>query len=195
MAAINPQRIKGRWSVGVALDIQTISSTYVGVNEYGRCVYDTVRTELGSLFYRLKYRHDQSAIDEIVATAADYLRPARNRLDLIVPVPPSSERTVQPVLVMAQGIGDALGVEVDACIELTRPPTQLKNVTDPDQRAELVKGLYRVDPVRTANKRILLFDDLYRSGSTMNEITDVLLSQGDAARVVAFTITRSRRNT
>jgi hypothetical protein len=47
----------------------------MGVNEFGRDVFDTVRSELGELLVRLKYRGDQSAAPEIIATAADYLRP------------------------------------------------------------------------------------------------------------------------
>ena len=39
-----------------------------------------------------------------------------------------------------------------------------------------------------------LFDDLFRSGATMNAITDVLLRKGKAASVRAFTITRTRSN-
>jgi hypothetical protein len=41
MAAVNPRAIAGKWQSGVALDIHTISSTYLGVNEHGHDVYDT----------------------------------------------------------------------------------------------------------------------------------------------------------
>ena len=40
----------------------------------------------------------------------------------------------------------------------------------------------------------LLFDDLYRSGATMNEITTTLYDQGSAADVFVLTITRTRSN-
>ena len=195
MAAVNPQRIDGHWSKGVALDFHTISSTHAGVNENGNDRYDTVRSELGELIYRLKYKQDQRAADPIITTAVAYLIPRRAKFDLIVPVPPSSQRANQPVLIVARGIGQALGMDVSSCIMPTRETTQLKDVSNPNQRAELLDGLYRVDPAHTENKRILLIDDLYRSGSTLNAITDVLLNQGRAAEVIAFTITRSRKNT
>lgn len=41
---------------------------------------------------------------------------------------------------------------------------------------------------------MLLFDDLYRSGATMNEITALPYDQGKAAEVYALTITRTRSN-
>src|SRR5882672_8165713 len=84
MAKINPQKITGNWQSGVALDFHTISSTPTGVNEYGHPTFDTVRSELGELLLRLKYRGDQSAAPEIIAAAAQFLAPHRAKLDLIV---------------------------------------------------------------------------------------------------------------
>lgn len=192
MAAINPQIIVGNWRAGVALDFHTTSSTPIGHNEFGHMQFDTVRPELAELLYRLKYKSDQAAATEIIATAAAYLMPHRSKFDLIIPVPPSTARTIQPVFVLANGIGVAINLPVVQCVKTTRPTTQLKGVTDPIRRKELVDGLYAVDAAHTAGKNILLFDDLFRSGSTMNAITDVLLQQGWATSVNALTITRTR---
>jgi predicted amidophosphoribosyltransferase len=98
----NPQEISGRWQSGIALDLHTLSSVYLGVNEAGHEVYDTTRSELGELLYRLKYRGDIAAAKEIVATAADFLIPHVGKFDLIVPVPPSGARAVQPVITIAK---------------------------------------------------------------------------------------------
>ena len=48
-AAMNPKRIVGNWISGYALDVHTISSTYMGTNEFGYDVFDTKRSELGEL--------------------------------------------------------------------------------------------------------------------------------------------------
>jgi predicted amidophosphoribosyltransferase len=80
------------------------------------------------------------------------------------------------------------------CINKTRDSGQIKNETDPRKRAELLKGLYTVKSRKIAGKRVLLFDDLYRSGATMNEIAATLLDEGEADAVYALTITRTRRN-
>jgi competence protein ComFC len=194
MVAINPKKISGRWIEGVALDLHTIRSIYVGVNEHGRDMFDTTRSELGELLVRLKYKGDQSAAPEIIATAVQYLEPRRGKFDRIVPVPPSATRSVQPVIILANGIGAALGVPVINCIKATRPATQLKDIADPGRRRELLNGLYDVDPIHTEAGNILLFDDLFRSGATMNAITEILMRQGKAASVRAFTITRTRSN-
>jgi len=98
------------------------------------------------------------------------------------------------VLVLATGIGSAVGLPVTSCVTTTRPTTQLKGVTDPDQRKALLDGLYTVEQSQTFGKRVLLFDDLFRSGSTMNAITNVLLAEGKANSVSVLTITRTRSN-
>jgi competence protein ComFC len=101
---------------------------------------------------------------------------------------------VQPVITLANGIGAATKLPVVECVTLTRPATQLKGVTDVDKRKEFLAGLHAVDTTKTEGKRILLFDDLFRSGSTMNAITKLLLGDGKAASVSAVTITRTRSN-
>ena len=194
MVAINPQKIEGNWQSGVALDFHTTSSTPIGHNEFGHMQFDTVRPEIAELLYQLKYRGNQTAAKEIIATAATYLLPHRAKFELIIPVPASTVRAVQPVLVMAQGIGAAVGLPVIQCITTTRPTTQLKAVRDPEQRKAFLVGLYAVDASHTARRNVLLFDDLFRSGSTMNAITDVLLQLGQAASVSVLTITRTRSN-
>ncbi len=40
--------------------------------------------------------------------------------------------------------------------------------------------------------RVLLFDDLYRSGATLNAITVALYDNGGATEVFALTMTRTR---
>jgi competence protein ComFC len=195
MVPINPQRIHGRFQLGMALDFQTTSSTFIGNDESGRPRFDTVRPQIAELLYQLKYHGDLSASHEIADTAAAFIRANQRReFDLIIPVPPTSWRATQPVILVAGEIGVNLGIPVVQCVTTTRQGTQLKNVTDPEKREELLRGLYAVDARHTAGKTILLFDDLFRSGSTMNAITDVLFKEGLAAHVSAIAITRTRRN-
>lgn len=191
---IHPIKIEGRWKSGVALDLHTTSSTPIGNNEFGHMQFDTVRPEIAELLYRLKNRADRDAAAPIIETVADYLSRHRDKFDAIVPVPPSHQRAVQPVIILAEGIGKALGVPVLSCISTTRPTGQLKNITDPDERKEQVDGLYAVDADQTRGRDILLFDDLFRSGTTMNAITDILIKPGRANIVRALTITKTRSN-
>jgi len=190
----HPIKIEGRWKSGVALDLHTTSSTPIGENEFGHMQFETARPEIAELLYRLKNRAERAAAISIIDTAVAFLSRHRDKFDVIVPVPPSQQRALQPVIVLAEGIGDALKVPVLSCIATTRPTGQLKNITDADERREHVKGLYQVDAVQTRGRKVLLFDDLFRSGTTMNAITDILINPGQAAVVRAFTITKTRSN-
>lgn len=194
MVSINPKKIVGNWVSGVALDTHTLSSVHLGVNEHGHDIFDTKRSPLGELLYKLKYTSDLKAAEQIIETAAAYLAPHRQKFDLIIPVPPSGIRAIQPVITLAQGIGNKLALPVVECVTTTRPATQLKGVMDKAKREELLVDLHAVDATYTRGKNILLFDDLYRSGSTMNAITNVLNTSGQAASVRVLAITHTRSN-
>jgi competence protein ComFC len=71
---------------------------------------------------------------------------------------------------------------------------ELKNVSDLDERTKLLTGAHAIDISVTKGKKILLFDDLFRSGATMNAITTELYEKGNAAIVYALTVTRTRSN-
>lgn len=192
MVAIHPQNLAGRWLHGVALDFHTTRSTPVGPNESGHMQFETERPEIAELLYQLKYKGNMAAMPAIVAAASAYLVPHLVKLDILVPVPPSTMRRPQPVLLLAQAIGESVGLPFADCITTTRTTTPLKGVTDPQQRQALVEGLYAVDRAQTSGKSVLLFDDLYRSGTTLNAITGILLDQGQAASVRVLTVTKTR---
>ena len=51
---INPKQIKGKWTLGYALDVHTVSSIHIGINEKGYDVFKTKRSGVGELLYQLK---------------------------------------------------------------------------------------------------------------------------------------------
>ena len=196
MAAIHPMAIRGAWLDGYALDYHTVSSTYVGDNEFGHPVFDTQRTPLGELLFRLKSRSDQSVVDEIVDAVEGFIELTwKPRLTVIVPVPPSNTaRKAQPVFLLVDALGKRLklGVHYDAVTKIRKTP-QLKNVYDYAERAKVLDGAFRAGSTAIRGQSILLFDDLYRSGATMNAVANVLSSEGEAAAVHALALTRTRR--
>jgi predicted amidophosphoribosyltransferase len=56
----------------------------------------------------------------------------------------------------------------------------------------MLEGVHRVDSSQVRGRRVLLFDDLYRSGATMNVICASLYDSGCAESVFALTVTKSR---
>src|SRR6202007_1314233 len=82
---ITPKDLNGEWDAGSALDVQTLESTYVGDNEYGRPLFDTKRSALGELLYQLKYHNDNAAVAPIIETLAAFLNGWKIPCDVIIP--------------------------------------------------------------------------------------------------------------
>jgi competence protein ComFC len=191
---IHPRKIRGKWADGYALDLHTTSSTFLGYDGYGHPQFETVRSELGELLYKLKYRADPSAVDSIAETAAEFLTEKwRVNVDLILPVPPSNTgRKRQPVLEVATAISERTGIELclDGLVKVKQTP-QLKDVFEFKERVAALEGAFAVERTKIQGKRVLLFDDLFRSGATMNTITECLPT-GGVEVVYALTLTRTR---
>ena len=193
MASIQPTKIPGRWREGFALDYHTVSSEFLGHDEFGHPRFETKRTELGELLYRLKYGSDRAVIDEIVDAAAKFIDSWKPKVSVILAVPPSKPRAQQPVVLLAEALGKRLNlpVKVDTVTRI-KTVSELKDVFEYGARVKLLQGVHTVDRKITEAQIVLLFDDLFRSGATMNSITDVLYEEGKAKEVFALTITRTR---
>jgi competence protein ComFC len=196
VVSINPRRIPGNWRQGYVLDYHTLSSEFLGYDEYGRPRFETKRTEICDLLYRLKYRSDRSAFAALVETAAQFIASRRLTLDYVLPVPPSKPRVFQPVLELAKGVSQQLSVAYrdDFIHKVTETP-QLKNIYDFNERLKLLEKAYVIQqPALLKGKTVLLFDDLYRSGATINAIADALQAQAQVENVYAFALTKTRSN-
>ena len=196
MIEISPKKIEGQWNEGFALDFHTISSDYIGDNEYGQPQFDTKRTALGDLLYRLKYGNDRSVLDVVVATTVEFIKSRSWSIELVIPIPPSRERSFQPVVAVAEGLAQALKVPCcGGCVVKIKEAPELKNIYDYQKRSAILSNAF--DAVRSAieGKNVLLFDDLYRSGATMNSVSSVVGEKGKAKVIyaLALTMTRKRR--
>ncbi len=194
-AQMDPRSIRGPWDDGYALDFHTIRSKLVGYNEYGHPNFDKTYSALGGLLHRLKYRQDQTALKPIVQTVVDFLYSWNPPVDAILPVPPSdSTRKIQPVLEIARYLSEIRELSLcENCILKVKDTGELKNVYDYGKRIALLTDAFKIDRRKTYEKRLLLFDDLYRSGATMRVITQILKSKGGAAGVYVLTVTRTRK--
>jgi len=135
------------------------------------------------LLYRLKYRQDRAVVAEIGETAAAFVRAWQTSTEILVPVPPSRQRAVQPVLAVGADLAARLGVDFcPHCVRRSREAPQLKDVFDYDERWRLLEGLHEVERSRVEGRTVLLFDDLFRSGATMNSITAEHMRSGKSPR-------------
>jgi len=192
---IAPKKLAGRWQEGYALDYHTVSSLYLGENEYGHAEYCTKRSEVGELLYQLKYHRNLTAVEPLANTAARFVRSWRPGAEIFIPVPASRARAKQPVLLLGKAIAERLNMPFESSwVNKTKKIPELKNVYDYDERLKLLEGAHKTTTSKVKGRTILLFDDLYRSGATMNKLAELLYDEGKAAEVFALTITRTRSN-
>lgn len=184
--------LSGNWKAGWALDVHTVNSTH---NDDGS--FSNERTKLGESLYMLKYRNDYSKIDELAHEAAHFMQSlmVKPYISVILPTPPSKTRQVQPVVEMAKKISEILKIPIDLeYIHKIKNTEQLKGVQDLGEREKMMEGAFTVNDQRYANKKVLIFDDLFRSGTTLKEITKVLYEVGKVQNVYVITLTKTRAN-
>ena len=193
MIEIHPKEIKGAWEQGFVLDVHTVSSTMIGYNEFGHPEFDTQRSQLGELVYRLKYKSDKTVVPAIIETIAAFLKNWGIDVDLVVPMPPSKlQRNLQPVITIASELGKALGIPVDTTsLRKSKSTPQMKDIGDFSARVAALEAAFTaVEDL--AGKRILLIDDLFQSGASMNVAARTLKNEGKVKSAYAIALTRTR---
>lgn len=178
----SPQALSGPWDEGWALDI------------YSRRVGATFQlTETGLLVLKYKYRGRMDLADcfadRVIALMEQRL--TVKTIDGIVTVPPSAQRSYDPVSLLGQVLARRLGVPLlSGCLQKTRTTNLQKAMRARAQKRANVAGAFAVrGDVR--GRSLLALDDLYDSGETLKEVTRVLKRAG-ARWVGVITLTRTR---
>jgi predicted amidophosphoribosyltransferase len=203
---IHLQKLDGHWTDGYALDFHTTSSKPTEKKTIKKIVdgkeiekevqlYETTRPEIAEHLFQLKYRSDRNHIEPIAKEATKFLS-TKTQWDLhkIIPIPPSDDkRKFQPVYEFAQAIGKLCNIEVDyKTLMKLKTTSELKEIEDPDKRREILKDAFGIVSNSLNGKNVLLFDDLYRSGETLNAVCDIIKNKGNAKNIYVLTITKTR---
>lgn len=115
------------------------------------------------------------------------------KVDIIIPIPPTdSSRKFQPVFLIAEAISDYLNIPMSTQVLKKSKQGQLKNASI-DKKLDTIKG--SIIKERNFKKRvnILLVDDLFDSGVTLNEAVNVLKNDINVAEVYVLVMTQTRR--
>ena len=152
------------------------------------------RTNIGEMLYQLKYNKDKSKIEPLAEEICKFMKTrfVTKKLSTIIPVPPSdTERDFQPVIEVAKSIGKKLKIDVcNDCVLKTKKTSFLKNMTM-EEKEKILNGIFEIKSNLIKNKKVLLFDDIFQTGSTLKEITKVLYSKGQVANVYVLTVTKT----
>ena len=192
---INPIELKGNWDKGYAMDMHTISSVCIGHNEFGHPQYDTTRSDIGELVYQLKYKFRPETKHDIIKLINPFLEnwDDMREIDIVIPAPPSNKnRRFQPVYLIAESIAECLKVFYTNELLEKINVNQAKNLSSED-KADLLSGSIKKCKSFKKKVNILIIDDLYDTGTTLNEVCTVLKKDKYVNKVFVLVMTKTRR--
>lgn len=189
------RKLEGSWDLGYALHKHTLSSVYLGEDEYGHARFDNTRSEPGEALYQLKYRGDWSQILPLAAQVQATLLPLYGPVGLIIPIPASTDRPRQPVDELANELGRITGIPVFNNIMMKSPATRgapsLKDLHSREEKDAALQGRFSINPAITNDGcwNALLLDDLFDTGASMDAVCKALRTYNKVNRIYAAAIT------
>lgn len=149
----------------------------------GRCVF-MYNKELRESIYRFKYNNKreyaQFYVDAMVLQCGDWIR--RKQIDGILPVPLHEKRLLKrgfnQAQVLAEGLGKRLGVPVYSKYMVRQRNTVAQKQLNEKERQKNLKKAFKIVQNDVKLKRILLVDDIYTTGSTVDAVARELKEHG-----------------
>lgn len=181
LARPHPRPLSGPWQAGWALD----AHSHFDGDAHSR-------SGIGQQVYRYKYHDEREAAEPLANAWAQLLaeHPELPHPDLILPVPPSTARPFDPVATLGEALGRRLGVPVlrEGLVKtrVTRPQKELTSLAQ--KRANVAGAFALRADVR--GKHVLVIDDLYDSGATLQEVARTVAG-GRPASIIMLTLTKT----
>lgn len=191
---VNIGQLTGNWNLGYSLDKHTLSSIYVGDNQWGHPEFDTTRSAAGEALFQLKYRSDFDQVPIIGAQMVESFSPYLASVSLVIPMLPSKQRARQPVIEIARDLAGRLGVPCyeNLLVKVSDTP-QMKDIGTREEKVQaLVNALAINDVLGNGLYDILVVDDLFDTGSSLEAATTVLRTYQKTRNIYVATVTRKR---
>jgi predicted amidophosphoribosyltransferase len=85
------------------------------------------------------------------------------------------------------------GLPVDTTtVTKVKETVPLKTVEYRDEKRELLNGNFDISDNTLQDKNVLVLDDVFDTGETLNAVTDVIKNKGKAKSVSVLTVTKTR---
>ena len=150
--------------------------------------------------HKFKYGNNISVGAMLASFMADFSFPDVNFSDysLIIPVPLHikrlRERGFNQSLILARALAKKWQIPVNFSLLKRHKSTLTQTGLHKTERKQNIKGAFEVsDKNKIANKNVILVDDVYTTGATINECAKTLIKAG-AQKVTVLTLARVLQN-
>lgn len=186
---MNILKIDGLWDEGYSLDLYNLKSTFLGEDVFGRPQFDSQRSELGELIYRMKYNGHENTVDSIIKMILPFVSGwlSDKHIDIIIAVPPSRTREFQPVFEIVKGLAKAQEKYYATDILMKLSEESVKNI-QPEERD--LKHQIIMTKTAKRNADILLVDDVIETKGTANECVRILKEDPLVGHIYFLALTR-----
>lgn len=192
---VNIMKIAGNWSDGIVLDWHISQSEFLGNNPFGHPEYKTIRTEVGEAIFQLKYRSDLNQIDTLARAMTDAIKINFPTVRFIVPMPPSKERAIQPLMLLAEKVAKLLSIPNFDNILLKNGTTpQMKDIATREEKIQALIGCFHINKAITNEGKwdALILDDLYSSGASLSAATMAVSTYDKVNRIYVAAFSRTK---
>jgi hypothetical protein len=159
-------------------------------------VPDGGRTDIGELEYLAKYKRDEEAIDGLTDLIVETVRrlPYYKDVTAVTAVPPRPEKDFDLPKTLARRVAKALGKKnLTSSFSWNGRKRSLKAVSIEEKWDALSNADLKLDADLADSPRVLLLDDLYQSGTTMQFVA-MHLQQAGAKEIYGLSIVKSRND-
>jgi ComF family protein len=145
--------------------------------------------------HRLKYSNSRDLAAPLGEMMVSYWQDVHLPADVIIPVPLHSrrlrDRGYNQSALLARELGKGVGLPVleNALVRVRETSPQVD--LNAEERKENVRGAFHCPDDQLAGKRVLLVDDVYTTGATL-EACNLALKQQSVRTVWALTLARAR---
>ena len=183
--------LKGPWDLGYAIALHSISSVMIDPSHN---LYDTTYTPVRKILKKFKYRGQLRLKNDLVsiATAVIKMKFCDIPIDILTTPPSNTNRiNYQPMDVIANSLSSNLGVEFCKTVGNKKTDQSMKNIPMKGEKVKyLIDNLYcGVNDIE--NKNIVIIDDIFDSGATL-EICTQKLKEHKCKNVYVLTFTKTR---
>ena len=162
---------------------------------FARAVFSYEEIILNAI-HQFKYKRNMSIGETLASFMADFYFPDIDFTDysLIVPVPLHvkrlRERGFNQSLILARAIEGKRKIPVDFSLLKRHKFTLTQTGSNKKERKQNIKGAFEIrNPKKILGKNIILIDDVYTTGATVNECAKTLIKAG-TRKVSVLTLAR-----